>query len=696
METYPRSLFWKDAQKQYERLLFEEKTKSGKVSDYEQFLRDYPATHYRNEAEQFIYFRKTFDHVAEKYIWFIKEYPQSPLVRRAADYLYYIQKKSDTINWALLDSLHPDIDSLRSAAQIEALPLIPMLSEDRFIFFTAYGDTLKALNAQSIDPKYKCGKVIDEWLRIKTQNIWEIVNRRGFVLTSNATKIEYLSKELFLVYDLKGAHLYHCSGVKISTSPVQQAKDLNGFIAFQSTDKWGIMTYSGLELVAATLDDISSLGSFFILEDNERYTVINSATLNPDQSLPEFTFPFDDFELITDSLILGLDKDQEGLLDHNLATLIPIAKHEIYASNTIWYTKTDSTYQVFDKINLEPIAPAFSDLSVNEQWLAMKRGAKWTLRALKDSVSSILTPLDSVVLLNRNVSYIERRDSTFLFFQNGLTYPLAQNSSFIILRSLDEKKSDQSFVVYSSKGKKTVLDRNGKLIFDGRYEDIQYLDDSTFIVKSRNKYGIYHSRKGLIVKPFYDQITEKKEIAYLLKGNLIGLLDLKSGVILPPEFTAKPQKFLNGFLVNKGEKIGVILNAKTWLIPLEYEEIKHWNDTSFWSKADGLWSLKTISGEVIIKNVITIKNWESKISSGYLLFMKDDKFGIVSPTKGLLVPPVYNDIINIGTSEIPIFFAEQHLKTAAFYVVTYFDPNGHVIKSQAYRPHEYDRVYCDN
>lgn len=697
METYPQSVYWKDAQTNYEWLLFKEKTRNEKLSEYERFIKDYPKTHHRAEVERFIYQLRTFDHSAVSYEAFIKDYPQSSVAKRAANELYYLQKRQNAINWTQLTDLHPNIDSLTSVAQLEAFPLMTILTEDHFIFLNAFGDTLKALHPQSIDPTYKCGKITGEWLRIKENNVWKVVSRSGIILASNVTKIESLSKELLLIYDTEGGHLYHRAGTRISSSPIQNAKVLNGkFVAIQQADKWGIISYGGLALLDATFDDISTKGIFTIIEQEGRYMVLNDAALNPDTSPTEFSFPFDDFEVIADTLLIGFDMDRESLLDQKLTQLLPLGKHEIHVNNSIWYVKKDSSYQVFDRIKNEAIMPGFTDLSVNSHWLAMKRGTKWTLRALKDTVSSILTPLDSVVLLNQNMAYIERRDSTFLFFQNGKLLPLVNKSSFVILRSIDEKKAGQSFVVYTYKTSKTVLDRNGEKVLEGRYEDIQYLDDSTFIIKSRNKYGIHHSRRGQIVRPIYDQITEKQGLAYLLKGNLIGLLDLSSGVVLPPEFTSRPEKFSDGYLVTKDNKQGVIMDAKTWRIAPKYDEIKQWNDTSFWSKKDNVWSLQSVSGEMIINNVVSLRKWKSAAESDFLLFMKEDKYGVASSTRGLLVPPAYNDIINIGTPEIPIFFAEQHLKTAAFYVVTYFDPNGHVLRSQAYRPHEYDQVYCDD
>ncbi len=696
MDTYPSSTFWVRAETNYEWLLFKDKTKNGTLSEYELFVKNFPNTHHRKEAEAFIFSRRTYDHYEKSYQLFIEDYPKSHFTKRAFNYLYYKEKANGAINLNEIATISPNADSLLDAARLSRFPLIPILSEDRFTFLTAYGDTIKALNPQKTDPAYKCGNIIYEWLRVKDQNGWKIVNRAGKTLAKEISKITYLSAELILLETASGSDLYHQSGIKLNQQPIQEAKVLNDqFIAIQQSNKWGVLAFNGTMLLAPSFDQITQAGTFIILEKEDRYMALNVSSLNPDKPLEDFNFPFDDFEVFSDTLFIGFNEDKEALMDKNLKTLIPLGKQQINVSKPIWFVKRDSSYMVFDRIKGEPITPGFSDLAVNDQWLAMQRGNKWTLRALKDTVASILTPLDSVVLLNEDVAYIERRDSAFLFFQNGSFFHLDKNSSFTILRSIDEKKTGQRFVMYTSRNEKNVLDRAGNSVLKGKYEDVQYLDDSTFIVKSRSKYGVYHRSKGLIIKPIYDHITETGGLVYLLKGNLIGLLDLSSGIILPPEYPSKPEKFMNGFLVSKNNKQGVTINSKEWKIKPEYDELKQWNDTSFWGKKDDLWTLQSVAGEILIGNVVSLRKWENDTNSDYLLFMKEDKYGVASPSKGLVVPPAYNDIINIGTADLPIFFAEQHLKTADFFVVTYFDPNGKVIKSQAYRPNEYDQVYCD-
>jgi hypothetical protein len=181
----------------------------------------------------------------------------------------------------------------------------------------------------------------------------------------------------------------------------------------------------------------------------------------------------------------------------------------------------------------------------------------------------------------------------------------------------------------------------------------------------------------------------------LLKGDKIGVLDLQSGVLLSPDYLSRPERFMDGFIVSKDNKLGVTLDGTKWKVPAQYDALKIWNDTSYWYKKDNKWALLTIGGETILNQVDSVKSWKNLTNADLYLIQKESNIGVVSPSKGLIVPPSYNEVINIGSVDYPIFFAEQHLKTADFFVVTYFDPIGKVIKSQAYRAHEYSAVHCD-
>lgn len=78
-----------------------------------------------------------------------------------------------------------------------------------------------------------------------------------------------------------------------------------------------------------------------------------------------------------------------------------------------------------------------------------------------------------------------------------------------------------------------------------------------------------------------------------------------------------------------------------------------------------------------------------------MVIHKENFYGVLSNKRGEIIPASYTDIINLGTAEEPLFFAEKHIEEAGIYVIIYFDQNGKILRKQAFEEDEYDKIYCD-
>ena len=78
-----------------------------------------------------------------------------------------------------------------------------------------------------------------------------------------------------------------------------------------------------------------------------------------------------------------------------------------------------------------------------------------------------------------------------------------------------------------------------------------------------------------------------------------------------------------------------------------------------------------------------------------MLFRKEEKFGVVSNTKGLIIEPTFNDILNIGSLEEPVYFTEKYIPEAEFYIVIYYNSRGEILRKQVFTDEEYDKIYCN-
>ena len=74
---------------------------------------------------------------------------------------------------------------------------------------------------------------------------------------------------------------------------------------------------------------------------------------------------------------------------------------------------------------------------------------------------------------------------------------------------------------------------------------------------------------------------------------------------------------------------------------------------------------------------------------------RENYYGIISNRNGLVIPPTFHDIINLGTAEMPFYFTEKSVEEAGIYVVIYYDHTGKLVRRQAYEEEDYDRIYCN-
>jgi hypothetical protein len=75
---------------------------------------------------------------------------------------------------------------------------------------------------------------------------------------------------------------------------------------------------------------------------------------------------------------------------------------------------------------------------------------------------------------------------------------------------------------------------------------------------------------------------------------------------------------------------------------------------------------------------------------------RENYYGLISSNKGILIPPTFHEIINLGTPEMPLYFTEKGVEEADIYIVIYYNQDGKLVRRQAYEEDEYDRIYCDS
>ena len=166
--------------------------------------------------------------------------------------------------------------------------------------------------------------------------------------------------------------------------------------------------------------------------------------------------------------------------------------------------------------------------------------------------------------------------------------------------------------------------------------------------------------------PFYNQLYKRLE-PY---GNkyFIGVQKQKSA------FISEDNKNISGF---------------------KFTGIEYWNDTSALVQEEETWYIYDIKNKAVLyEDFDTYQTLSDNENETLMLITRQGKAGIISSISGEIIAPTFNDIINVGSVENPVYFAEKYIPEAEFYVIIYYDSRGKILRKQVFNKEEYDNIYC--
>ncbi len=698
LDRYPDSYYFEEANENYQRLIFLERTLDNRLGSYVQFLKEFPQTPHRDEIEWVILTRTAVDHRWASYYSFLSNYPRTHYRKLVTDVMYYIDKGNGYPRFGELLELTNRKDSVEQTRESEYHLLIPFYVEGKYGFMSSKGETILENEFASISEAYYCGGIMDEWLQIGNGNANQVISRSGVVLLEQISDFEDLGGGVMLVNYGKGKYLYHKSGFRINERVYQDAEVLdNTFIKVRKDNNWGLITVLGTPILKEKYESIEKIGKFVLVNDDGQYSVTNSNKIAEEIKDLSITFDisFEDFEVLGDSLLLTFNGDNEALYDEHLNLIIPEKDHRIFTYGASWYVRGPEGYQIYNRNSDELLNQTFENLDVNNGWMAIRRESDWLLISQHYKVLP-QQGLDSIRLINDYAAYIKKGDTLQLIFNNGNIEWIQPEEKLILLTSRDNTNpgKPEYIMIFDDKYRK-VLSSEGQILFDGDFDQVDFLTDSLFTYKDKGKFGIMDAGGNKVISARYESINKQDDLILLLEKGKIGSYNPRTKGLITPEYDSRITSFGNYFMISKDEKYGLINGRNKEVIPFEYDEFMTWNDTSFWARDSTVWSLLTFDNEVIETGFMNPTVVAKRGREQFLKVMKEQSFGILSSKQGEILEPAYNDIVNVGIYKEPTFFAEQHLKAAAFFVVTYFDRLGQSLRSQAYRPEEYSKIYCD-
>ncbi len=683
MRKYPNSVFVPTADSLLDQLRFLDLRNSGGLREYVKFRSQYPNSNRLREVEEYILQIATSSHQSEDFVTFINSARTAHLKKKAADVLYYLDRTST-------DS-HPLKDSLRSILRTSNAEIFPVMDQSKFGFRSIDNFVQISPSFEGIQPGIKCALSNDDWIFVRGSESGMIIQKNGNLVLRNVDDYSSLSASIALVKKNNYSFLYHKSGFRILKDPIEHAEVFtNDWIKVKRNNKWGLYTMLGLSIADIRYEEISRIGPFWVFERGGLLAVYTSRQIlsEVEEEGLSLEFRFDDLELLSDGLLIGFRENRECLLNQNLEFVIPWGEYEIHPVDDGWYLHSPEGYYLFNNTDNRIIDRKYPYLETNEGWLALKTENDWILIS-KHGASEPNRGYDSIKLISPNAALVFTQNKRSLTFHNSSKIDLTEHEILSF-------PSRPEFLMIKKQGSLGLYDKNGEAVFDGKYDDLSFVNDTLLKVSVKGKQGLISSNGGFVLNPIFDSLSEKDKLILTLYKGRIGCYDLSTKVLIPPNYDARIVKIGDHYLVKSDQKYGLVDANNEEVMGFNFESIEQWNDTSYLVSQNGIKSLRNQDEKVLVDQLENIDMVYQDEDEKIFRVLLNGKFGLLSSTNGTILNPEFTDILNIGRPDKPLFFADQHLSSAGYHVVSYVNKMGELVFSKAYRREEFDQIICED
>ena len=690
MERYPDAVQVAEAKKRYEKIYFYERTADNTLRSYLQFLEDNPATPYRLEAEQNIYEIMTADHSAASYQKFIRQFPKSELRFKAVAFLYHVVEQSGgKLPGQMLT------DSLKQVRDLHGKVLVPIREAGQYGFMDDQGKEIIAAQYDRVDEGELCGGITRDYLLL--HDIIIGLNK-AVIYKGRYDSVEDLGFGLLKITSHGSVGVYHKSGYQVLPFSYDEVRLLMGkFLAFKKGRRWGLATVSGRKIVPATFDDILSQGTFILFEKGEKFDVQNEDMIlkGVDKGRLNINTIYNDFDLLDDGNLWLQAGSEEMVIDRSCQEIIPPSRQKIriIKEGLLIDKGGDITILNNDYEQLLRVEGA-KNLQFNTSWIGFRKDTVWTLFDA-GSQSLKANDLDSVSLIGEHFAIIFRNDSAAVL---TLERPLLLGETDYI-SLLTELNADQYLLVEGDKHRKLILSRKGETVFNGVFDEAKPMGPDYLIISRGSKKGLISADSRTLLPTDYDAIGNYNDgFVSLLRNKKFGLYNEKQSVFIPAEYDKNLSLYTKQlFIAEKNGKLGVVNGVNKKITAFDYQDIRFWSDSVALVKQNDQWQLFDLkNGNVKEDNIKSITIDDAGKNEIRAVVLKESGYGVWSNIRGEVITPTFNDIVNVGTAEKPVYFTEKHIHEAEFYVVIYYDASGNILRKQAFDAREYTLIYCDN
>lgn len=273
----------------------------------------------------------------------------------------------------------------------------------------------------------------------------------------------------------------------------------NGYITINSKNKYGVLDFTGNQVLENKYDDISQIycNNMYIVEKNNKYELIKKSgeTVLKD---------FDSIKSINDENIIVKKDGKYGIKNTSGKELVPAKYQDLeYTFSNYYIAKKDGKYGIIDTANKQMLKFEYENISY--------RDVATFFEAEKNGDSN------TIVI-----------DSDFKEKVKGYISEVNLEKGYFRIRV------DGEYKYYNFK----FEEKEAKDILTG---------NNLFLSKKDNKYGYVDKDGNVVVDYIYDDAREQNEYGFIAvkKDSLWGCLDKEGKTIVEPKYTLKDNVYEN-------------------------------------------------------------------------------------------------------------------------------------------------------
>ena len=706
-QTYPEAAEAPEARERYEELLFIANTKTGTLSSYTRFLEAYPETPYRNRLLKNIYLLSTAHHQAEQYSSFIKKYPLNSYTRDAVNQLYHLHKQQSSPA-SFLDT-YPQIpfrDSLEQVIRLEDQTLLAILEDGKWQFINESGETILPPEFLDVHPHYLCETVEGDYVEAIKGQLPTVVAKNGStIIEQDYEMLDDLGNGLLRIQQDGMKGLYLKSGKRILPPAYEKIENLGRhFLHVKEYGKHGILTHNGQWLAEPNYDSLAELGQFILFFKGNKIAVSSADQLvkalqKNDSTKLQFEYT-EAFLADSAQIIVRAPNGKETVLNKNLNRLFPLMEGKIRPFQGGWLVEHNNLFTVLGRKGDNLLDARFRDVKIKEPWIAYKTDNLWGLYHI-GLQKATFDVFDSLTLLHPQLMVVHKGKETAALFMNQDTVAvdLSGTDSYRLLRPVRrDGDKEHAYLLVTDGNAKKIYNLRGRLIEQGRYKEVVAPDNQLIMLKTAKGAAIIDSSGTMLLKPVYDAVGNYQDGYFAtLEKSKFGIFNPYKNILIPPQYKVALRPYTDSLLMaNKDKGWGIIdLNNKR-VLNFEYQDIQYWNDTVALALKNKEWSFINLrSGNTEYGPFEYFKIIRQSPEESIARIATEAGFGVYSSKYGEIAPPSYDDVVNLGTINNPLFYLEKKVKEADLYVVVYVNSKGETIYKQAYPREDWYRVICE-